>query len=380
MGVWDEIQNGESKKLEFKSAMIEHKKIAKTIVAFSNTSGGKFLVGVADNKSIVGVDPAIAQDVIDSITNIIDDICAPQIRPSIYMENVDGKIIIVVEVFPGAQKPYYIKNEGIPDGVYVRISATSRKADKSTIRDLERERENIGFDEEIRYHHERNLVNEERLSNDFSKYTGKHLSENDLINLKLLKSKEGDLLPTNGYILFTDSGRYFEYVLIKCARFKGNDTSHFIDRKEIELPIYEQIEASVKFAKMYIALGCDIVGTRRIDRYAIPMRAIREAIVNAVTHRDYSKDTSFIAMNIFDDRIEITSPGSLPGMLDVGQIKQGRSEIRNKVIARVLKEMGFIEQWGTGINRIISESRTLGVKDPVFEEIGQSFRVTIYAI
>ena len=241
-------------------------------------------------------------------------------------------------------------------------------------------KENLSFDEEICYYYERNPNNEEKFANNFYKYTGKRLSENDFINLKLLKQKNDLLLPTNGYVLFTDSNRYFEYVLIKCARFKGNDMSRFIDRKEMELPIYEQIEASVKFAEMYIALGCEVEGARRIDKYAMPMKAIREAIANAVVHRDYGKDTSFITMNIFDDRVEITSPGALPGMLDVEQIKTGRSEIRNRVVARILKEMGFIEQWGTGINRIISDSRALGVKEPRFEEIGQSFRVTIYAL
>jgi ATP-dependent DNA helicase RecG len=379
MNIIDDINKGESKKTEFKSAMVDKKKFAKTIVAFSNTSGGKFIIGVADDKTVVGVDSDAVPGLIDRISNIIDDTCAPQIKPSIYAENVGGKIVVVTEIFPGAHKPYYIKSEGLADGVYIRIASTSRKANAGTIRELERERANIGFDEEICHDYERNPANEERFFNDFYKYTQRKIDEKDLVNLKLLKMYDGRLTPTNGYILFTDVNRHFDYILIKCARFKGNDTSRFIDRKEIELPVYEQIEATVKFAEMYIALGCEFVGARRIDRYAIPMQAIREAVTNAVLHREYGKDDSSITVNIFDDRIEITSPGALPGMLDVEQIKAGRSEIRNKAVARVLKEMGFIEQWGTGIGRIISESRSFGVREPEFEEIGRSFRVTVYA-
>jgi len=374
MSLKSEIQKGENKKLELKQTMVEHKKFARTIVAFANTSGGKFVIGVADDRSIIGVDSETASKLIDSLVNIISDTCSPQIRPSIYMENIDGKIVVVVEVFPGSQRPYSVNG----DEVYIRISSSTRKADTETINELRRERENIGFDEEICFNYERNMENEKRFSDDFLKHAKRPLLENDLINLKLLKSVDGNLFPTNGYVLLTESVRHFDFALVKCARFKGTDMSHFIDRKELELPVYEQIEAALNFSKMYIALGCEIVGARRIDKYAIPIKAIREAVSNAVAHRSYGKNTAFITLNIFDDRVEITSPGALPGMLDVEQIKTGRSEIRNKVVARTLKEMGFIEQWGTGISRIISESAAHGVKPPLFEEIGQGFRVTIY--
>ena len=376
--ILEEIKKGESKTLEFKQELIDSKKLAKTIVAFSNTSGGKFVIGVADNKEIIGVDKDTIPETIDKIANIIDDTCAPQIRPHIYTENINGKIIIIIETFAGYQKPYYIKNEGINEGVYIRIASTTRKADKTTIRNLERTRENIGYDEEINHNITRDYDAETKFYADFETYAKKSISEKDLFNLKLLKEVNGESIPTNAYGLFIKPSD-LEHGIIKCARFKGTTTTHFIDRKEIELPVYKQIEQAMSFAQMYIALGSTIVGVRRIDKYAMPMDAIREAIANAVTHRDYSRNNAFIMLNIFDDRLEITSPGELPGLLSIDQIKTGRSEIRNRVVAKILKQMGFIEEWGTGINRIITISQEWGVKEPVFEEIGQSFRATVFA-
>ena len=373
----DQIQQGESKKLEFKSQLVDKKKLAKTIVAFSNTAGGKFVIGVGDQGEIVGVDTVSVTGLIDQLANMIDDSCMPQIRPHIYTENIQGKILVVIEVFSGYQKPYYLKSEGIEQGVYVRVASTTRRADKETVRNLERTRENIGYDEEVNYQGARDGQGEKRFYEDFFYYTQKRIEEKDLINFKLLREVEGELLPTRAYGYFIIPQVQGEGV-VKCARFKGETTSTFIDRKEVALPIYRQIEQVMAFAEMYIALGSKIVGARRIDQYAIPMAAIREAIANAVTHRDYSRQGANVTFNIFDDRVEITSPGELMGLLDIEQIKTGRSEIRNRTVARILKQMGFIEEWGTGVQRMISEAQAWGTRPPLFEEIGQSFRVTLY--
>lgn len=303
-----EIQQGESKKLEFKAQLIDNKKLAKTIIAFSNTSGGKLLIGVDDQSQVIGVDKQLVAE---------------------------------------------------------------------TIRNLERTRENLGYDEEINPKLTRSPEAEAVFFKDFEAYTGKIITENDLLNLKLLKPLDGQLTPTNAYGLFI-SLDYYQHGLLKCARFKGITTSHFIDRKEIELPIHKQIEQAMAFAKSHVTLGSTLVDARRIDRYVMPMDAVREAIANAVTHRDYSRQSSQITLNIFDNRLELTSPGELVGMLDVSQIKQDRSEIRNRVVARILNKMGFIEAWGTGITRMMDLSQVWGVQPPVFEEIGQSFRVTLF--
>ena len=120
-----------------------------------------------------------------------------------------------------------------------------------------------------------------------------------------------------------------------------------------------------------------IQGIKRIDTLEIPIEALREVIVNAIVHRDYSIRDS-IKIAIFDNRVEITSPGNLPRSLDIDLIKKGRSEIRNVVIARFFKELGFIEQWGTGIRKIIALCVQNNLKEPEFFDDGTSFKVIIY--
>lgn len=177
-------------------------------------------------------------------------------------------------------------------------------------------------------------------------------------------------------ILLTDNN-LFNYARIKCARFKGKDTYEFIDQKELNGPIYEQVEDAIKFAKAHINKSGKITELQRIDEYEIPIVAIREIIANAVVHRDYSISGADIKFAVFDDRIEITSPGLLPKTLDIEDIKIGRSEIKNKVIARFFKEIKFIEEWGTGIKRIIKSCIDTGLEEPIFMETGMFFKVII---
>lgn len=127
----------------------------------------------------------------------------------------------------------------------------------------------------------------------------------------------------------------------------------------------------------HIAKSGKVVGLRRIDRYEVPMEVIREAVVNAVVHRDYSISGSDIKFAIFDDRIEVTSPGALPRSLEIEDIIAGRSEIRNKVIARFFKEIEFIKQWGNGIGKMIRLLESEGLRKPEFRESGLFFKVTI---
>jgi ATP-dependent DNA helicase RecG len=172
----------------------------------------------------------------------------------------------------------------------------------------------------------------------------------------------------------------FEFARIKCARFKGDDVEEFIDQKVFSGILYEQVDNAINFAKTHISKSGVIKDIKREDNYAIPIPAIREAIINAVVHRDYSITGSDIKFAIFDNRVEITSPGVLPKTLSIGDIKSGKSEIRNKVIARIFSEINYIEQWGTGIRRIIAECKKNSLIEPIFEESDLFFKVTIFSL
>lgn len=379
MNIYYEILKGENRRIEFKQQLPSISNVAKTIVAFSNGAGGKLIIGVKNDGEILGVSDYDIIDLPDRISNIMYDACYPAIIPEIYTENINGKNIMVVKIYPGNLKPYYIKREGKVKGTYIRVGATNKLADMEMIVELERQRRNVSFDEECAYDYDIDKLNFEKVKKDFNKLTGKDIDDEGFINLKLIREENGIKYPTNAALLLTDSN-YFEYARIKCARFKGNDIGEFIDQKEYCGPIYEQFENTVNFAKMYISKSGKITGLQRQDEYEVPLVAIREAVANSVVHRDYSISGADIKFAVFDDRIEITSPGLLPKTLDIHDIKIGRSEIRNKVIARFFKELRYIEEWGTGIRRIIESCKSMGLKEPEFIETGMHFKTILYKV
>lgn len=372
-----EILKGENRKLEFKQQLPSALNISKTVVAFSNGAGGILIIGVANKGEILGVTDREIMDLPDRISNIIYDTCYPAIIPEIYTENIDGKNILIVKIYPGNLKPYYIKSEGKIKGTYIRVGATNKLADIEMINELERQRRNMSFDEECVYDFDLNDLDLTKIIKDFKKFTEKDLTDEGFINLKPIREENGIRYPTYALMLLTNS-KYFEYARIKCARFKGDDVGEFIDQKEYSGPIYEQVENTMNFAKMYLSKRGKISDLQRQDEYEVPLISIREAVANAVVHRDYSISGADIKFAIFDDRIEITSPGLLPKTLDIDDIKMGRSEIRNKVIARFFKELRFIEEWGTGIRRIIASCKDAGLKEPEFIETGMFFKTILY--
>jgi ATP-dependent DNA helicase RecG len=377
MSIKDEIIKGENRRLEYKRQLPSNSNIAKTVVAFSNGAGGNLIVGIANNGEISGVSDHEVIELPDRVSNIIYDSCYPAIIPEIFTENVDGKNILIVKIYPGNLKPYYIKSEGKVNGTYIRVGATNKLADNEMIIELERQRRNVSFDEECQYNFPIDKLSISKLKSDFMRLTGRELDDKGLINLKLVKEENGINYPTNAAILLSDS-EYFEFARVKCARFKGTDVGEFIDQKEYCGPLYEQVENVMKFAKMYIPKKGQFSDLQRQDQYEVPLVAIREAVANAIVHRDYSISGADIKFAIFDDRIEITSPGVLPKTLDIQDIKSGRSEIRNKVIARFFKELRFIEEWGTGIRRIITLCKSAGLREPDFIETGMHFKVVLY--
>lgn len=189
----------------------------------------------------------------------------------------------------------------------------------------------------------------------------------NLENWGILKKNGQNYLATNAFVLFTNNT--FRFAKIQCALFKGEDRAVFIDRREFAGPIYDQIEEAYQFVLKHINLGAAIDGIVRKDKYELPPESIREAIINSVCHRCYL-DHSCVQIAVYDNRVEITSPGMLYGGLTVEQAISGRSKIRNVCIAEVFSRMGIIEQWGTGLQRMIRSCREYGVREPEFVDMG----------
>ena len=284
MNIIEQINKGESKSLEFKETFPLGEQLSKTIIAFANMGGGKLLIGVSNEKIVTGIKYVDPSEYHDKISNIIHDTVHPLIIPDIYSLSIGDKTIIVVEVYPSPLKPHFLKSKGKGEGTYIRVGATNKKADAEYIQELERQKINISFDEDLC----REISSDEFDLNEFrrilSENLKKEISINDLLNFRLLKKHEDNTSLTNSSMIITGQ---FEYVRIRCARFKGNEMDIFIDQKDFVGNIFEQLENAMKFLLLNINLHgeLDIDYIHRKDTYEIPPEALREAVINAIVHR-----------------------------------------------------------------------------------------------
>ena len=385
----EELFSGESKNVEYKVTVPEKsEKYMKTVVAFANGRGGKIVFGIDDKTlDIIGMDVDNIYKTIDAITNAISDSCEPAIRPEVAMQAVKDKTVIVVEVFPGAERPYYIKSQGMFEGTYVRVAGTTRHVEDYMLRELILEGKNRYFDSEICQNmkitdNEIELLGksmkETAIRNtwqDSEKAKIKDITKNVLISWGVLKEEGGEVYPTNAYALLT--GRMFQQPVIQCGVFKGTNRAHFVDRREFEGSIQEQMESAYQYVLEKINMGMTIKGMYRQDVYELPTDSIRELIANAVAHRSYLEPGN-IQVALFDDRLEITSPGMLLNNVTIAKMMEGYSKPRNPAIARAFAYMKIIEKWGTGIPRLFEACEEYGLPKPELIDFDGDFRVNMY--
>jgi len=385
----EEIIRGESKNVEFKEILPKNsEKYTKTVVAYANSQGGKIFFGVVDEtREIVGIDESILFQTMDSITNAISDSIEPQIVPEIEPCTVEGKNIIVVTVSPEPNRPYYLKSKGKEKSTYIRAAGTTRLASPDKIKELEMEGAKISWDELtcVGYEVKENAI--KKLCTDMNRYR-KEMQERKALTKKLpavtrtnledwkvLKKTSEGYLASNAFVLLTSD--YFQFSKTQCAVFKGNDRVIFLDKREFKGPLYSQIEDSIDFVLRNIRLGAKIEGLIRKEDYELPVEAIREMIVNAHCHRNMT-DESCVQVAVFDDRLEVTSPGGFYNGLTFEEAMQGHSKLRNRAIANVFSQIGLIEAWGTGFKRIRNAAKEYGLPEPEFIEMPESFRVNLY--
>ena len=212
------------------------------------------------------------------------------------------------------------------------------------------------------------------LCKDFSERAERKITRKDLENLNLIIGNKKDTA-TNAYAILL--GKHDYTSRIQCARFRGTERVDFLDKKEYEGPLCEQIDEAYKFVLNYLSMAVEIDGIVHKEKYELPHKAIRELIINAVIHRNYQISSS-IQVAVYDDRVEISSPGTIYGSLTLEEAMEGRSSIRNKTLARTLEKIDMLEGWGSGLKRIFSQCEEYGIPYPVFVEIGDMLRVNFY--
>ena len=379
MKIHDIIQLPEGRRLEFKQELPAVADLAKTIVAFANDAGGDLYIGVRNNpRELVGIPEADLMKVEEQIASLIHDNCSPVIVPDISLHTEGGLHFILVQIHRGSDFPYHLKSKGIKEGTYIRIGSTNRLADETIISELQRRKRNVSFDSELVYGKSPADFNVTAFQSQFNELTGETLDKAVIKKMGLVKEHHGELLPTNAMALFADyesRKELFPYSKIECARFKGISTDTKIDDKTITEQIGSQPAEALKFIQRHVDQGSTIEGVYTKGRWEYPMDAVREALRNAVVHRDYALTGKDIKVAIYDDMIEITSPGTLPPSIDFQEMDARQSDIHNKVIAPIFKHIGVIDQWGNGLKIISQELKVYPEIEFKWFEKGHQFQV-----
>ena len=207
------------------------------------------------------------------------------------------------------------------------------------------------------------------------KATIKDVGRQQLRSWGILVERDGKDYPSNAFAILTGKGGL--HVATQCGVFKGTTKAVFVDRREYAGSLWEQVDEAFQFVLRNIHLGATIVGIYRQDIYEIPPDAIRELIINAMVHRSYL-DHGMIQVAVYDDRLEITSPGKLPMGQTMERMKEGYSKIRNEALAHAFAYMNLIEHWGSGIPRIIDKVKAAGLREPEFIGGEVDLRINIY--
>ena len=371
------LRQTEGKNLEFKRDLSSPTGFLRTVVAFANTTGGVILIGVEDRtRHIRGVSDPL--DLEERVVNLISDSIKPRLLPDVELLSYRNTQVVAVEVFPSPARPHYLTRDGLQRGTYARVGSSNRLADAALVAEMRRYATGESFDAGPLPALDSEAVDFRVASESFA--PARTLTRHHLQTLRLLTLHQGRLVPTVGGILLFGADRlaHFPDAWIQAGRFAGVDKATIVDHLDIKTPPAQAVEDAVGFVQKHALHGITIDQVRRTEHWSVPIVAIREAIINAVAHADYSQRGAPIRLAIFDDRIEIENPGLLPFGLTLDDLPQGISRLRNRTIGRVFHELGLVEQWGSGVQRMIATCREAGLASPVWEEVGLRLRVTIY--
>lgn len=325
---------------EFKREYTEE--IRKTVIAFANTNGGKIYIGIEDDGTVVGVEQS--DRIMLQASNSIRDAIKPDVTMfiSYHHEQIDDKNVVVIEVQKGTACPYYLESKGLrPSGVYVRQGASSVPATDSAIRKM------ILDTDGERYEMRRCLQQE--LTFD---YADKEFARAN-VDFGEPQKKSLRLLTENG--IYTNLGQLISdqcVHTIKIAAFDGAEKANFKDRTEITGSLLKQAADAYSYLDRWNHTKSVFPGIHRVDVRDYPIDALREALLNAIIHRDYAFGGS-ILISIFDDRMEFISIGGLVTGISYNDMMLGVSIQRNEGLANIFYRLELIESYGTGIPKIM---------------------------
>ena len=359
----------ESEILEKKSSFAAWKEIIISLSAFANKKGGKVVVGLDEQGNPTGL--SIGRDTLEEMANKIKMHTDPILYPSINVKTFGPGEIVELEIPESDNKPVFAFEKA-----YVRVGKANQKLSATEIRDLVKRYTLPDFDQRTLAQDFKSLdldVAAIRNLNETEFHFGK-IPERRILE-KLMVLRKGKL--TNaGYLCFTRENDLIPSAVIKGARFKGKTMVHFLDMKDFKGNLIASVNEVLDFIQRHISMGVGIgAKAARDEKWDYPLEALREAVVNAIVHRDYT-DPGNIQIRIFDDRLEIWSPGLLPKELNIKSLlTENRSIPRNRGLAKIFHAIGFIEGWGTGFQRMVEGCASNGNPKPELKEMAGAFVV-----
>ena len=340
------------------------KEIKKEIVAFANSKGGTIYIGIDDTGKVIGLKDCNKDA--EALSGMIREGIKSDLTlyTNIIIETVEGKKIIILKVMSGSNKPYYLADKGLKlSGVFIRHGNVSAPATDELIKRLILENHDtfenlVSQNQDLHFAYLNSIFSDKQKELSITKY-------------KLLNIINNDNLYTNLGLLLSDECPF----TIKCAVFNGNNKLSFKDRKEFKGSLLKQLEDTLNYLNIVNKISGRIINYKRIDIRDYPEFALRETILNAIIHRNYNFSGS-ILVSVFDDRIEVTSLGGLMVGLSIDDIISGVSQTRNKNLASIFYRLEYVENYGTGIGRMIDVYKEFNLK-PEFATTDNSFKVIL---
>lgn len=366
----------ESNNLEFKEKMTDSHHFLREVIAFCNTFGGRILIGIRDDGAIVGVSDDEAESLLESVPQTIYQSVHPNVMPKVYTQRIDGRLVVAIQVSEGMNKPYFQKSKGLDAGTFVRVGRSSIKADASVIRDLEWRNKGRSPDERPMYGASVRDIDEEALR----RFLTQKKIRNHKSNLweiarsyRLICEDQGEMYPTvAGILLFgKDPQEWLPESYIVCSQIRGNEGREIVRTIDCKGDLFSQFNTAYNFILESIPKKFVIKGKKREETFQIPEIGIREVLMNAIVHRDYNVQGP-TKVALFENRLEIFSPGSFPGPLQPWGLEDGITYIRNTYTCKVFREAGYIEKMGTGFRELFRLYRIYGLQDPQIVE-GENF-------
>ncbi len=380
------LQQGQGQEIELKTERASARTLAESLVALANASGGVVLVGIGpkSGRPLGLKDAEAARDKALEAAFLTDP---PLIIPLPEIVTVDDEDVLVITVPPGLPHVYSLRGKYL-----IRVGAQNKPLAPRRLRRLIIERGEVSFESLVPPGATLDDIDWDKAERYLALLEGliAATTEEALHNRGCLVTpplpppksgggKRGGYRPTNaGVLLFgIQPERFVKSSEIIVVRYVGREMSDEFVREDVRGTLPDQIRRAEAFLASNMKRGVRLVSLEREERVEYPVKAVREAIVNAVAHRDYSIRGDEIRIFMFSDRIEFYSPGRLPGHVTVDNIVEERFS-RNEVIVQVLADMGFIEHLGYGIDRMIKLMRDYGLPAPRFQETAGGFRVILY--